>query len=131
MQPRVSFTLSVRNAARAVDFYKRAFGADEVHRAQSPDGDVVAQLELGGDRFFVADESPDNGNFSPESLEDRSTVRLALIVDDPDALAQRAIEAGAKELSPVADQAYGWRLGRVVDPFGHHWEIGKPLHDQG
>ena len=129
MTTTVSFTLSVRNGAQAVDFYKRAFGATEITRAQSPDGDVVVQLDVDGCRFFVADESPDNGNFSPESLDQRTTVRLALIADDPDALAVRAVAAGAREVYPVADQPYGWRLGRVVDPYGHHWEIGRPLHE--
>lgn len=124
---RVSFTLAVRNAAAAVRFYARAFGATELHRAESPDGDVVAELEIQGNRFFVADESPENGNFSPESLDDRSTVRLALIVDDPDEVARRAVAAGAREVYPVADQPYGWRLGRVKDPFGHDWEIGRHL----
>ena len=131
MQPTLSFTLAVRNGARAVDFYKRAFGATEIHRAASPDGDVVVQLDIAGDRFFVADEAPEQGNFSPESLGDRSSVRLALIVADPDAVARQAIVAGAREVYPVADQPYGWQLGRVVDPFGHHWEIGRPLHDPG
>jgi PhnB protein len=129
MQTTVSFTLAVRNGAHAVEFYKRAFGALEIHRAQSPDGAVVVQLDIAGDRFFVADESPEHGNFSPESLGNRSSVRLALIIDDPDALARQAVAAGAREVSPVADQPYGWRLGRVLDPFGHHWEIGRPLHE--
>lgn len=74
-----SFTLAVRTGAHAVEFYKRAFGALEVHRAKSPDGAVVVQLDIAGDRFFVADESPEHGNFSPESLGNRSSVRLALI----------------------------------------------------
>jgi PhnB protein len=129
MQTTVSFTLAVRNGAHAVEFYKRAFGALEIHRAQSPDGAVVVQLDIAGDRFFVADESPEHGNFSPESLGNRSSVRLALIIDDPDALARQAVAAGAREVYPVADQPYGWRLGRVLDPFGHHWEIGRPLHE--
>ena len=122
----VSFTLAVRNAAHAVEFYARAFGAREVGRVESPEGDVVAQLEIQGDMFFVADESPEHANFSPASLGDRSTVRLALIVDDPDSLADQAVTAGARLVYAVADQHYGWRLGRVVDPFGHHWEIGRP-----
>ena len=126
MSRTLSFTLAVRNAAQAIEFYRRAFGAREIHRIESPDGDVVAQLDIHGDVFFVADESPEHGNFSPASLGDRSTVRLALIVDDPDAMAEQAVSAGAQLVYPVADQPYGWRLGRVVDPFGHHWEIGRP-----
>jgi len=123
----VSFTLSVRRAGAAVDFYKAAFGATELHRVESRDGDVVAQIDIDGFGFFVADEAPEYGNFSPQSVEGRGTVRLSLIVDDPDAAARQAIAAGASEVYPVADQPYGWRLGRVVDPFGHHWEIGKPV----
>jgi len=118
--------LAVRNGAKAIEFYQRAFGAVELVRVTSPDGDVVAEMSIGGANFFLADESPDHANFSPESLNG-STVRMALTVSDPDAVAARAVAAGAKEIYPVADQSYGWRLGRVLDPFGHHWEIGKPL----
>ena len=131
VQTSLSFTLAVRRGTEAVEFYKRAFGATEVQRAESPDGNVVVQLEIGGDRFFVADESVEHANFSPESLGNRSSVRLALIVDEPDAVARQAVAAGAQEMYQVEDQPYGWRLGRVVDPFGHHWEIGRPLHDHG
>ena len=86
---------------------------------------MVAQLSVGEANFWVADESPEHMNFSPESLGG-GTVRMVMVVDDPDGAFARAVSAGAKEIVPVADQ-YGWRLGRVVDPFGHHWEIGKPL----
>jgi PhnB protein len=130
MQTSLSFTLAVRKGADAVAFYKRAFEATEIDRMESPDGDVVVQLQIGQYRFFVADESLEHGNFSPESLGNRSSVRLALIVAEPDLVARQAVAAGAKEVYPVADQPYGWRLGRVVDPFGHHWEIGRPLHDE-
>jgi PhnB protein len=130
MQTSLSFTLAVRKGADAVAFYKRAFEATEIDRMESPDGDVVVQLQIGQYRFFVADESLEHGNFSPESLGNRSSVRLALIVGEPDAVARQAVAAGAKEVYPVADQPYGWRLGRVVDPFGHHWEIGRPIHDE-
>jgi PhnB protein len=92
---------------------------------------VVAQLAVGEAEFWVADESPEHKNFSPESLgaEFRrgATVRMVMVVDDPDAVFKCALEAGATEVWPVADQDYGWRVGRLVDPFGHHWEIGKPL----
>jgi PhnB protein len=118
--------LSVRHGAKAVDFYKAAFGATELFRIESPDGDVVAQLAVGGYDFWVADESPENKNFSPESLSG-ATTRLVLTVDDPDEVFATAVAAGGKEVWPVADQPYGWRVGRVEDPFGHHWEIGKPL----
>ena len=115
--------LSVRNSARAVDFYKSAFGALEVFRLEGPDGSVVARLSVDGAEFWLSDESPEHGNFSPESLGG-GTVRIILTVDDPDAVFLRARKAGAKEVFPVGEE-HGWRLGRVVDPFGHHWEIGR------
>jgi PhnB protein len=117
--------LSVRKGKSAVDFYKAAFGAGELFRIESDTGEVVCQLSVGGGEFWVADESPAHGNFSPESLNG-GTVRMVMTVDDPDAAFDRAVAAGATVVWPVANQ-YGWRLGRVVDPFGHHWEIGKPL----
>jgi PhnB protein len=117
--------LSVRNGAKAVDFYKAAFGAREKYRVDAADGAVVAWLEADDAEFWVADESPEHFNFSPESLGG-GTVRMVMIVNDPNAAFDRAVAAGAKVVWPVSNQ-YGWRLGRVVDPFGHHWEIGKPL----
>jgi PhnB protein len=117
--------LSVRTGKKAVEFYKAAFGAGEVFRIEDDDGAVVARLSVGGAEFWVADESPEHRNFSPESLGG-GTVRMVMIVDDPDAAFERALAAGAALVTPVSEQ-YGWRLGRVVDPFGHHWEIGKPL----
>lgn len=118
--------LSVRNGARAIEFYKAAFGARELYRIDAEDGAVVAQLSVDGAEFWVADESPEHSNFSPESLGGGS-VRMVIVVENPDAMFDRAIAAGAKEVWPVADYEYGWRVGRIVDPFGHHWEIGKPL----
>jgi len=119
-------TLSVRNGAAAIEFYKKAFKAAVLMQVTSPDGDVVAELSIGSAAFYVADESPEYGNFSPESLGG-SSVRLGLLVDDPDAVAKQAISAGAREIYPVADQKYGYRLGRIADPFGHHWELYRPL----
>jgi PhnB protein len=118
----VTATLSVRNWARAIDFYKAAFGAMELYRV---DEGGVAQLSVSGAEFWVAEESPQHLNFSPESLGGCS-VRMLLIVKDPSAVCAKAVAAGATEVAPVAD-SYGWRLGRIVDPFGHHWEIGRPL----
>jgi PhnB protein len=118
--------LSVREGARAVDFYQTAFGAETLMRVDDPDGNVVAKLSVRGAEFWLADESPAHANHSPVSLGG-STVRLVLTVPDPDEVFARAIAAGAAEVWPVADQSYGWRVGRLVDPFGHHWEIGKPL----
>jgi PhnB protein len=117
--------LSVRHGAKAVEFYKAAFGAAELFRIDAPDGAVVARLAVDGAEFWVADESPEHQNFSPESLGGGS-VRMVMVVDDPDAVFERAVTAGAKQIWPVGNQ-YGWRLGRIADPYGHHWEIGKEL----
>jgi PhnB protein len=119
--------LSVRGGRAAVKFYEAAFGAVEVYRVGGTDDnpDVVAQLSVGNASFWVSDESPPNANFSPESLGG-GTVRMLLIVDDPDSAVERAKAAGATEVYPVGEE-HGWRLGRIADPFGHHWEIGKPL----
>jgi PhnB protein len=121
----ITATLSVRGGARAVDFYKAAFGAIERFRVEDESGSVVAPLSVHGADFWVADESPEHLNFSPESLGGCS-VRMLLIVEDPDAVCQQAMAAGATPVAPVSD-AYGWRLGRIVDPFGHHWEIGRQV----
>jgi PhnB protein len=117
--------LSVRNGSRAVEFYKAAFGASEVYRVEDPGGAVVSRLAVDGVEFWVSDESPEHANFSPESLGG-GTVRIILTVPDPDAVFARTLAAGARSVVGV-EEAYGWRLGRVVDPFGHHWEIGRPL----
>lgn len=118
--------LTVRDAKRAIDFYRAAFGAIEVNRQATPSGQIVAELALGDDLFFVVDENPTAFNNSPDTLGGTS-VRISLIVDDPDAWAVRAIAAGATEVFPVGDQPYGMRQGRIADPFGHHWLIGRNL----
>lgn len=118
--------LSLRDAPRAIEFYQRAFGAKEVSRLTTPEGRVVAMLAIGDAEFGVVDENPEAGNLSPETLGGTS-VRISLYVADPDAVAQRAVDAGAVLLFAVEDQPYGMRQGRVRDPFGHHWLIGRPL----
>ena len=119
--------LTVRDAAKAIAFYERAFGAREIAaRVTAPSGQIVAKLAIDDQPFFVVDENPAGYNLSPETLKGTS-VRLNLVVDDPDAVAARAVAAGATVLFPIADQPYGMRQGRVVDPFGHHWLVGKPL----
>ncbi len=118
--------LSVRRGGSAVEFYKRACGAEELFRIEDEKGEVVARLAVNGAEFWIADESPKHFNFSPESLGG-GTVRIVLTVGNPDAVFERAVAAGATVVWPVSDQSYGWRVGRIVDPFGHHWEIGKPL----
>jgi PhnB protein len=118
--------LSVRGGKAAVEFYITAFGAHVLFQIEAPDGPIVAELAIGQSHFWVADESPEYQNFSPETLGG-ATARMILVVPDPDSAYQCAIDAGATVVHPVADQDYGWRVGRLVDPFGHHWEIGKPL----
>jgi PhnB protein len=126
MKTSLSPLLSVRRGASAIDFYQRAFGAEVVFRVEDDQGGIVARMSVGGADFWLADESPKYANFSPETLGG-GTVRMVLIVGDPDAVFARAVSAGAAIVWPVGHQPYGWRVGRVVDPFGHHWEIGKPL----
>ena len=121
----VTATLSVRNGPRAIDFYKQAFGAVELHRVDGADGTAVAQLSVSGAEFWVSDESPEHSNFSPDSVGGCS-VRMLLVVEDPDAVCRSAVAAGAKQVVPVGD-GHGWRLGRILDPFGHHWEIGRQV----
>ena len=113
--------LAVRDTDAAIEFYAKAFGATVRERVEATDV-VVAVLEIHGMPFGVATEAPQFGTPSPETAG-ATTVRVSLHVDDPDAAAARAIEAGATEMFPVADQPYGLRQGRVVDPFGHHWLI--------
>ena len=119
--------LAVRDVPAAIDFYTAAFGAVEVgERVVAPNGAMVAEIEIDGNRVGLASEAPDLGTPSPESAG-ATTVRLSLVVDDPDAVAARAVDAGARFMFPIEDQPYGWRQGRVVDPFGHHWLVGRPL----
>jgi PhnB protein len=122
----ISPMLAVRNGAKAVKFYQKAFGARILFRIGEGDEPVVAQLAVGDAEFWLADESPEYANFSPETLRGSST-HMLMIVDGPDSAFARELSAGAREVWPVEDQSYGWRVGRLVDPFGHHWEIGKPL----
>lgn len=117
--------LSVRRGTQAIEFYKVAFAAEELFRVEDG-GAVVAQIAVEGATFWLADESPEHANFSPETLAG-SSARMVMVVDDPDAVFARAVAAGASVIWPVADQPYGWRVGRIADPYGHHWEIGKPL----
>jgi PhnB protein len=119
--------LSVRRGREAVEWYRLAFGAVEDYRVGGTEGNeaVVSQLSVGDAVFWVADESPAHGNFSPESLGG-GTIRMAFLVDDPEAMVARAVAAGAREVVPVREE-HGWLLGRIEDPFGHSWEIGKPL----
>jgi PhnB protein len=118
--------LTVKDARAVVEFYKKAFGATEVSRQSTPTGQFIIEMSIDGDRFYAVDENPAGFNVSPTTLGGTS-VRLSLIVADPDAVADRAVAAGGKVVFPVGDQPYGMRQGRIADPAGHHWLIGKPL----
>jgi PhnB protein len=107
----------------AVAFYEAAFGATVLHRVGEAD-DIVAQLVVGEAAFWVARTSASMKRLSPRAI-DGATSRTLLVLDDPDAVVRRAVAAGATETSAVSNE-HGWRLGRIIDPFGHEWEIGTP-----
>jgi PhnB protein len=114
--------LSVRNAAEALTFYTAAFEAVELERLEDDAGKVVvAQLSIDGADFWIQTD-PDSSPGAQGGL----AVRMILTVDDPDPVFAHAVAAGAAEVAPISE-AYGWRIGRVADPFGHHWEVGRRL----
>jgi len=117
--------LSVRNGLKAVEFYKSAFGAVETYRLEIPDGGLVVKLSIDGAEFWVSGDSADIDGLRPESLGGES-VRIILTVTNPDVFFEKALKAGASQIFAVGED-HGWRLGRLVDPFGLHWEIGHPL----
>ena len=114
--------LTFTDCAQAVDFYKQAFHAIETYRLDAPDGGLVVKLSIDGAEFWL---SSGNVNGAQEPVGG-TTVRLILIIADPFTIFENAIRAGATEVFPIGDD-HGWRLGRIVDPFGLHWEIGHPL----
>jgi PhnB protein len=120
-KPSIAPWLSVRRGAEAVDFYTAAFGASELHRHENEHGEIVAQLSIGGADFWIADD-PD---CSPETLG-AGSARMILTVEDPDSVFAQAIAAGATVVAAMYE-GHGWRIGRLADPFGHHWEVAKPL----
>lgn len=127
--PAVAPKLIVRDAVAAIAFYRRVFGATESLRLTDPDGKVVhAELAIGGASLMVGEETPDAGNRAPVAAGD-SPVHVHLYVADVDAVAARAVEAGARVLIPVADQFYGDRAGRLLDPFGHVWVVATRLEE--
>jgi PhnB protein len=116
--------LWVDRASKAVAFYKAAFGARVLHCVGDGD-DIVAQLSIGDAAFWVTAASSPMKRFSPAAIGG-TTSRTLLVVDEPEQVVAQAVAAGATEASPVGDE-HGWRIGRIVDPFRHEWEIGKPL----
>jgi PhnB protein len=121
---RIQPELWVESPSEAVAFYEAAFGATVLHRVGDGD-DIVAQLAVGDAAFWVAGTSATLKRFSPRAI-DGTTSRTLLVVEDPERVVRQAVAAGATESSPVGNE-HGWRLGRIVDPFGHEWEIGTPL----
>ncbi|GHN00933.1 hypothetical protein WSM22_24220 [Cytophagales bacterium WSM2-2] len=127
MEQSIQAWLNVKSSRKALEFYKQAFSAIETYCLDMGDDGVVAKLSVVGAEFWIGEESPDHKNFSPESLGG-ATTRMVLITDSPEKLFDRALKAGASQIFPVST-AHGWKLGRVVDPFGHHWEIGHPVEN--
>ncbi len=118
--------LTLKDTARALDFYKKAFGAIETFRMAEPSGKIGhAQITIGGSSIMLADEYPDYGAISPETLGG-SPVKMHLYVDDVDAVFQQAVASGAKIVRPVEDQFYGDRSGQLTDPFGYTWTVATP-----
>ena len=119
--------LSVRRGRDAVAFYVAVFGAEVVYQVGGTDDApaIVAQLVRDDTSFWVSDEAPEMGNYSPESLGG-TTAKLLLVTDDPHDVHARAVAAGARDAGAVKS-AHGWLIGRIIDPFGHCWEIGKPI----
>ena len=118
--------LWVSDTAAAVGYYERAFWAVVEHRVGGPDdADGVAQLSVNGARFWVSGASEQMGRFDPGAIGG-TTARFLLVADDPESVMEAAVTAGGECTSPVTEE-HGWLLGRMVDPFGHEWEIGRPL----
>lgn len=124
IQTSIAPWLTFRNCEAAVAFYKKAFNALETYRLESPDGGLVVNLSIDGANFWLSSGAGNNSH-EQESVG-ANTIRLILIIQDPDPIFQQALKAGASEIFPIGED-YGWRLGRLVDPFGLHWEIGHPL----
>jgi PhnB protein len=121
--------LIVRGGARAIDFYTKAFGAQELFRMDTPGGGIGhAEIQIGDSRVMLADEHPEVGAKSPDSIG-ASAVHLMIYVDDCDAVFNRAIAEGAKETRALRDEFYGDRMGNLVDPFGHCWSIATHKED--
>ena len=125
----LSAYLTVRGASDALEFYKKAFAATELMRLHMPDGKIAhAECKIGDSIFMISDENPECGSTSPETLGG-SPVTLHLYVPDVDAVFSDAIKAGAKAAMPPDNQFWGDRMGKVVDPFGHHWLIATHIED--
>ena len=121
--------LVMRDASRAIDFYKRALGATEKYRFDAPGGKIAhAEITVGDSVIMLADEMPDSGYRGPQSLGG-TAVSLMVYVEDVDSQFKRAIDAGATIKQPLTDQFYGDRSGTLEDPFGHVWTIATHKED--
>ncbi len=121
--------LTVRNAGQAIDFYKKAFGAEESVRMDSPDGKVMhAEIRIGDSVVMLGDENPQMGSNSPQTLGG-TTAGLMIYCENVDQAFERAGQAGAKAISPPMDMFWGDRYGQLSDPFGHKWSIGQHVKD--
>ena len=127
--PRVTPYLIVDGGAKALDFYKKVFGAKEKMRMPGPGGKVMhAEITIDGSMIMLADEHPDMGARAPHAYGG-AAVSLMLYVEDVDATVKRALADGAKVLRPVDNQFYGDRMGTIQDPFGHHWHVATHVED--
>ena len=125
--------LNITDGRRALEFYTTAFGAIETYRVEAPDGALILRFSVGGAEFWVSGGPVDAADSSDSAAAEKptfplgaETIRMILTVPDPDTFFARALKAGAVEVFPVG-VSHGWRLGRLIDPFGLHWEIGHPI----
>jgi PhnB protein len=125
----VTPSLFVSGAAKAIDFYKKALGAEELMRFPGPDGKIMhAEIKVGDSIVMLADEMPDMGGRGPKSIGG-TPVSFFVYGENVDAAWKRAVDAGAKEIQPLADQFWGDRTGCLEDPFGHQWWLAQHLED--
>mgnify|MGYP000882792699 FL=1 len=110
--------INIKGCAKAIAFYQQAFGAVEAYHLEDPDGNIVSKLCIDDAVFWISDAGNDASNVN------NCPVRMILTVDDPDNFFAKALHAGATEIFPVVEE-HGWRVGRLADPFGYHWEVGK------
>ncbi len=122
--------LIIKDAAKAIDFYKKAFGAEEICRMPGPDGKTVmhAEIKIGNSHVMLADEFPEYGCVGPQTLKG-SSVTIHLYVNDADKVYNQAVAAGAKATMPPTDMFWGDRYGKLEDPFGHNWSVATHIED--
>ena len=127
IQTSIAPWLSVQDVTKAAAFYKDAFNAVEIYRLEAPDGGLVVQLDINGAAFWLSSSTPEQDGTATLPLGG-GNVRMILTISNPDVLFTKALQSGATEVFPIGED-YGWRLGRLIDPFGLHWEIGHPVSE--